>query len=394
MAGVVGTQVQADAEADDIDGAGATAVATAEGRDHRAQVVVEVVAVVGQVGGAVRGAAVGDHHQQAAIDVCRHQALAGPLDRFTVYPFLVQVGLEQGGEALSRASPRLLGVLEDQMARLVKPSRRGGAPGLEPVALGSAAVPGGGGEAQHLAVDAGHVQRPGQQLDQHGDGLAVGLHRAGAVDQQGHLGVADRTVALAPKDAPLLRGGDDLGQPAAVDDAAFLAVLPAIAIGHRQVAAKLTGQTTHIDLLGVQALVQARPILFQLGLTHQAVGLALAVVGGGEGAITMGAVGQGAALAGGGQGHLVVELVLAVEQQCQRPAWVLGFVLALALGLVTFELGTDPVGDVAGVTLESLLVVALTPQSRQGVAQRRYDIGAGRFQQVLEFLEHGRRHQP
>ena len=61
LVGVVGAEVQPDAEAEDGLAAGAGLL-----RDHLLEVAVEVLLVIGGVGGAVTGATIGDDDQQTA----------------------------------------------------------------------------------------------------------------------------------------------------------------------------------------------------------------------------------------------------------------------------------------------------------------------------------------
>ena len=76
-------------------------------------------------------------------------------------------------------------------ASLSRPGMRGPA-GALPVALRAAAVPGAGREAEHLARDARLVERAREHVDQHGDRFDVLLHRARAVDQEGHDAIGHR----------------------------------------------------------------------------------------------------------------------------------------------------------------------------------------------------------
>ena len=60
-----------------------------------AQVVVEVVGVVGQRGRAVGGTAVGEHQQQAPTVAALYQPTRGPEHRFAVHPFSEQIAVTQ-----------------------------------------------------------------------------------------------------------------------------------------------------------------------------------------------------------------------------------------------------------------------------------------------------------
>ena len=71
--------------------------------------------------------------------------------------------------------------------------------GLEPGLAALAALPGAGGEAEDLDLDAAALERAGKDVAaDRRDGDRAAAHRAGIVDQQRHHGVAEIGVAARP----------------------------------------------------------------------------------------------------------------------------------------------------------------------------------------------------
>ena len=195
---------------------------------HLAQVLVEVVGVVGERGGAVHRRSVRDDEEDAPLLRAAEQAFAGPVDRLAVDAFAEQVGLEQRRDAGPGPAPGEIEGLEDDVAALVEPPRRCRPAGPQPVAPGPAAVPGAGREAEDLCRGAGLLERARQDVEQDRDRLDVRLHRPGAIDQEGEGTVGDRLDAFGAEEPPLGRRGHQLAEAAAVDAALFLRPVPAV----------------------------------------------------------------------------------------------------------------------------------------------------------------------
>ena len=89
------------------------------------------------------------------------------------------------------------------MAGFVESAGVGRAPGAQPGFLGAPAVPGAGGEAEHLAGHADLVERAHHHVDQRGHRFDVLAHLARAVDQKTHGGVGLRGELLLLEQPPL-----------------------------------------------------------------------------------------------------------------------------------------------------------------------------------------------
>ena len=203
---VVGAQVQPHADARDRDVA-----LLLLARQHFAQVVVEVVRIVGEMGRAVHRRAVGDHEQQLAFLAARAQPRAGPVHGLAVDAFAEQLGPQQRGHRRARAAPGRARGLEHQVAAFVEPARVRGPARAQPVALRAAAVPGTGGEAQHFAGHAGLLEGAREHVDQHRDRFGMLLHRARAIDEEADHAIGQRLLALDAEQPPLGRRGHEPG---------------------------------------------------------------------------------------------------------------------------------------------------------------------------------------
>jgi hypothetical protein len=153
-------------------------------------------------GGAVHRAAVGRlRHQQLARFVARGCAAGGftlprPAPR-RPRPRGTGRALQQRGDVLAPCGAR--GCAASLKTRCSASFSRPGCAG-RPARCQSrkraAAVPGAGGEAQHLVGHAGHVERTREHVDQQRDRLGMLAHRARAVDQEGHHAVGLRLDAV------------------------------------------------------------------------------------------------------------------------------------------------------------------------------------------------------
>ena len=179
----------------------------------------------------------------------RQQPLAGPFHGLAVHALAKQVGPAQRGNAVAGVAPGFGGVLEDDVQPLVEPARYVGLARALPVAAGAAAVPGLGGKAQHVHRHAGHGQRAAQQVHQQGQRARMRLHRARAVQQDGHGRIADGARQLVPEDGALLRIADQLRQPACIQVPILQAELPAVVARHGQALLQVAGQPARMQAL-------------------------------------------------------------------------------------------------------------------------------------------------
>ena len=113
-AAVVGAEVQAHAQAQDLHAAGRLLA-----RHHLPQVMVQVVHVVGQVGGRLHRAAVRDDDEDAPLQRVvggrLAQAGAGPLDGFAIHALAEEIVLQQRRQAGAGAAPGGRQILEDDI---------------------------------------------------------------------------------------------------------------------------------------------------------------------------------------------------------------------------------------------------------------------------------------
>jgi hypothetical protein len=151
------------------------------------------------------------HSQRLAVDVLLEQALA-----------------HHQPEIAPRMPPRLVRGLVDDVADVVDAAGIGRAAGFEPGLAALAALPGAGGEAEDLDLDAAALQRAGEDVAaDRRDGDRAAAHRAGIVEQQRHHGVAEIGIALDLEAQRLQRIGDDAGQARGVEQALLEIELPA-----------------------------------------------------------------------------------------------------------------------------------------------------------------------
>src|SRR5437660_11481224 len=119
----------------------------------------EVVAWIDRQGRIVDRRAVGDYHHDLALFGTRQQPIVRPQQRLAVDVLLEDALAQHQSEVLARPTPRSIGRLVDDVAQVVEPARVGGLAGSKPLLAALAALPGAGGEAQDLDLDAATLQR-------------------------------------------------------------------------------------------------------------------------------------------------------------------------------------------------------------------------------------------
>ena len=207
--------------------------------------------------------------QGLAVDVLLQQALA-----------------HHQAEVLLGASPGRVGGLVDDVAQIVQTTRIGGFAGGDPSLPALAALPGAGGEAQDLHLDAAALQRARQDVGadgRHHDRPSP--HGARVVQQQGDHRVAERALALGLEAERRRRVGDDARQPRGVEHPFFEVEDPGTVLLGQQAALQLVGQARydagqHRELAVQQA---AQPV--QLHRVAQVGGVHHLVIGLGEDAV-------------------------------------------------------------------------------------------------------------
>src|SRR6266481_9537792 len=103
-----------------------------------------------------------------------------PEERLAVDILLEDALAQHQAEAAPRPPPRRVGRLVDDVAEIVEPAGIGRLAGGDPALARLAALPGAGGEAENLHLDAAALQRPRQDIGagrRHRDRAAA--HRAG-----------------------------------------------------------------------------------------------------------------------------------------------------------------------------------------------------------------------
>ena len=113
-----------------------------------------------------------------------------------------------------------------------------GLPCVQPALARLAALPGAGGEAQNLDLDAAAFQRARQNVGAGGrDRDRAPAHRAGIVEQKRDHRVAEIGVLLALERERMQRIDDDARQPRRIEQAFFQIELPGAALLRQQTAA-------------------------------------------------------------------------------------------------------------------------------------------------------------
>ncbi len=129
------------------------------------------------------------------------------------------------------------------MAQIVEAARRGRLAGLQPGLARLAALPGFGGEAQNLDLDAAALQRAGENVGAgRRDGDRPPAHRAGIVEQQRHHRVAEVRVLFALEGERLLRVDDDALQPRRIENAFLKVEFPRAVLLRQQTALQPVGE--------------------------------------------------------------------------------------------------------------------------------------------------------
>src|SRR6185437_12428249 len=100
-----------------------------------------------------------------------------PVERLAVDVFLEQALAHHQPEILARAPPRRIGRFVDDVAQIVEPAGIGRLTGGEPLLARLAALPGAGGEAEDLDLDAATLERARQNIGAGGsDGDGAPAH--------------------------------------------------------------------------------------------------------------------------------------------------------------------------------------------------------------------------
>ena len=119
----------------------------------------------------------------------------------------------------------------------------GGLAGRQPVLARLAALPGAGGEAEDLDLDAAALQRAGQNVGaDRGDRDRAAAHRAGVVDQQGDDGVAELGVLLHLERQRRGRIDDDARQARRIEHAFLEIEVPGAVLLRHQPPLQPVGQ--------------------------------------------------------------------------------------------------------------------------------------------------------
>ena len=191
------------------------------------------------------------------------QPLVRPVERLAVDVLLEQALAHHQPEILARAAPGRVGRLVDDVAQIVEPSRIGRLAGGKPGLARLAALPGPGGEAEDLDLDAAALQRAGEDIGagrRHRDRTSA--HRAGIVEQQRHHGVAEGRVLLLLERQRVQRVHDDARQPRRIEHAFFEIELPGAVLLRHQPALQPVGEPRHHALQVRELLVEiaAQPV--------------------------------------------------------------------------------------------------------------------------------------
>ena len=157
---------------------------------------------------------------------------------------------------------------------------------LQPGLARLSALPGAGGEAENLDLDAAALERAGEDVGAgRRDRDRAAAHRAGIVDEQRHGRVAERHVLLLLEGQRLLRVDDDARQARGVEHALFEVELPGAVLLRHQPPLQPVGEAGDDRRQVLQLLVEilAQPLQF-VGVA-QFVGVDDLVEPGGEGLV-------------------------------------------------------------------------------------------------------------
>src|SRR5581483_9560984 len=94
----------------------------------------------------------------------RRKVLVRPVERLAVDVLLEQTLAHHQAEILARPAPRRVGRLVDDVAQIVEAAGIGRLAGGEPLLARLPALPGAGGEAEDLDLDAAALQRAGENV--------------------------------------------------------------------------------------------------------------------------------------------------------------------------------------------------------------------------------------
>src|ERR1700722_3161241 len=126
------------------------------------------------------------------------QPLMSPIQSLAIDILFQEALAHHQAEVLTRAPPRRVGALVDEMAQIIEPARRGRLASLQPRFARLAALPGPRGETENLDLDAAALQGACQNIGaSRCDRDRAPAHRSGIVDEQGHHGVAKLSVLFA-----------------------------------------------------------------------------------------------------------------------------------------------------------------------------------------------------
>uniref|UniRef100_A0A0N5A5N4 LigA n=1 Tax=Parastrongyloides trichosuri TaxID=131310 RepID=A0A0N5A5N4_PARTI len=231
--------------------------------DHLTQVLVQIEGRIGRLGRIIDRRAVRDDHHDLPRLGPGQQAVVRPFQRLAVDVFLQQALAHHQAQVLLGPAPRRIGALVDDVAQVVQAARIGRLAGADPGLARLAALPGAGGEAQDLDLDAAPLQRPRQDVGaDRRDHDRAPAHRAGVVEHQGHHRVAERAFALHLERQGAGRIGDDAGQARRVQHPFLKVEHPAAVLLRQQAPLQLVGQARHDAAQGRQLGVQqgAQPV--------------------------------------------------------------------------------------------------------------------------------------
>ena len=192
-----------------------------------------------------------------------------PVERLAVDIFLEQSFAHHQAEILASASPRRVGGLVDNMAKIVETPRVERLSGLEPMFAGLSALPGSGGEAEDLHLDAAAFQRSRQNVGaSRRDRDGTPAHRSGIVDQQRDHGVAEIRILLAFERQRRLRIDHHPRESGGVQHALFQIEFPGPVLLSHQTALQPIRQTCDDRGEILQLLVEICAQAFEfLGIT-------------------------------------------------------------------------------------------------------------------------------
>src|SRR6202165_4864268 len=129
-----------------------------------AQMPLEVIAGIDRQRRIVDRRAVGNHPQYLALLLAAEQALVGPIKRLAVDIFLEQALAHHQAQILARPPPRRVGGFVDDVPEIIEADGIGGFARGKPRLARLPALPGAGGEAENLHLDATTLQRARQDI--------------------------------------------------------------------------------------------------------------------------------------------------------------------------------------------------------------------------------------